>query len=209
MPLRLDASLWRNRALAAFAQLATIFVGVTLAFVFDGWRKEIDESVEARHTLDGLIVELGHYERHGGALAVKMQQSIEAWRAEDRAGRQAPLDLHRIPGAPYPPAAAWNSAVSSGVVNRMDPTLRVELGWFYSEVGGIHVNYARHIAFHEREVMPRVIEGAAAFYGPDGKLKPEFQVHLALMQEFVTELKRLCVQAGELHRKLDAKRSQD
>ena len=114
MPPRFDASLWRNRALAALAQLATIFVGVTLAFVFDGWRKQLDQSEDVRQTMDGLIAELGHYDKNGHELAARFEQSIEAWRAEDRAGRQAPLDLFRIPGAPYPPAACLRPAPACG-----------------------------------------------------------------------------------------------
>lgn len=191
MPFRLDITRWRSRALSALAQLALIFIGVTLAFVFEGWRKQLDETADVRETVDGLITELRHCEKHGGELAQRMLRSAEAWHAEDRAGRQAVLDLQRIPGAPYPPAAAWNSAVSSGIANKLDPVLSLELGWYYSESGGIHVNYSRWLEFNEREVMPRVLEGAAAFYGPEGKLKPEFRVHLALYEEFVADLKRV------------------
>jgi hypothetical protein len=204
---RFDAALWRSRSLAALAQLTTIFVGVTLAFVFDGWRKQLDEEADVRQTVDALITELRHYEKHGTTLALKMEASAEAWHAEDRAGRQAALELHRIPGAPNPPAAAWTSAVSSGMANRLDPALSLDIGWFYSEVAGIHVNYQRYLAFHEREVMPRVLVGAASFYGADGKLRPEFRVHLALYEEFVADLKRLCTQAGELRAKLEAQRA--
>jgi hypothetical protein len=207
MSVRFDVAVWRARALSALTQLTLIFVGVTLAFLFEGWRKQLDSAADVRQTIDGLITELRHYEQHGGELATRMQQSIDTWRIEDRAGRQAVLDLYRIPGAPYAPAAAWTSAVSSGVANQLDPALRLELGWYYSEMGGIHVNYARHISFHEREIMPRVLEGAAAFYGQDGSLKPEFRVHLALYEEFVADLKRLSLQAGELRLKLEALRA--
>lgn len=206
MPRRFDAALWRARALAALAQLTLIFVGVTLAFVFEGWRKQLDEAADVRQTVDGLIIELGHYERHGNELARLMRQSIEAWHEEDRAGRQAPLALQRIPGAPFPPAAAWNSAVASGVANKLDPALRLDLGWYYSEMIGIHANYARLIAYHEREVMPRILQGAGAFYGADGKLKPEFRVHLALYEEFVSDLEKLSPRAGALRAQLEASR---
>jgi len=207
MPLRFDAPLWRARALSALAQLTLIFVGVTLAFVFEGWRKQLDEASDVRQTIDGLIIELSHYEKHGGELAQRMEQSVEAWRTEDRAARHAVLDLYRIPGAPNPPAAAWTSAVSSGIANQLDPALRLELGWYHSEMGGIHANYARLIAFHEREVMPRALQGAAAFYDSDGKLKPEFRVHLQLYEEFVSDLKRLSAQGGELRHKLEVLRA--
>ena len=93
------------------------------------------------------------------------------------------------------------------VFRHREPALRLELGWYYSENVGIHVNYGRQIAFYEREVMPRLLQGAAAFYGADGKLKPEFRAHLQLYEEFVADLKRLSAQGGELRRKLEKLRA--
>jgi hypothetical protein len=63
MPFRFDTALWRSRALSALAQLTLIFVGVTLAFVFEGWRKQLDEAADVRQTVDGLITELRHYDK--------------------------------------------------------------------------------------------------------------------------------------------------
>jgi len=56
--------------------------------------------------------------------------------------------------------------------------------------------------------MPRALQGAAAFYGPDGKLLPEFRVHLTLIGEFAADLKRLSLRAGELKQKLEVKQAQ-
>jgi hypothetical protein len=47
----------------------------------------------------------------------------------------------------------------------------------------------------------------ALSYGTDDELKPEFRVHLALYEEFVADIKRLSVQAGELRQKLEALRA--
>lgn len=204
---RFDSTLWRARARSALAQLTLIFIGVTLAFVFEGWRKDLNEAADMRKTVDGLIAELAHYDSHGREMARRMKQSVEAWRAEDRAGHQAVLDLVKIPGAPSPPMAAWNSAISSGMISKLEPSLALELGWYYSEYAGIHSNYVRHLPFEENEVMPRVEQGAAAFYGADGKLKPEFRVHLMLYEAFVADLERLSAQAGDLERKLMALRA--
>ncbi|SRR5258706_8890092 len=202
---RFDPERWRARTISALAQLTAIFVGVTLAFLFEGYRKQIDEAADLRQAVDNIVTELGHFEEHGTTLAERIAQSIEAWHEADHAGRQEAPVLHRIPGAQSPPTAAWDSAVSSGLANRLEPALRLELGWFYSEYVGIHANYARRESFAEQEVMPRALQGAAAFYGSDGKLRPEFQVHLALMGEFAADLKRLSLQAGELKRKLQAR----
>ena len=204
MPVRFDPAVWRARALAALAQLALIFVGVTLAFVFEGWRKEIDEAAETRQTVKSLMSELGHYEERGLFHAERFEQSIVALREAERAGRREPLLLYRLPGALRPPAAAWEAAVSSGVANRIDPALRLEIGWLYSELVGVHENYRRQVEFAEREVMPRALQGADGFYGPDGRLLPQFQVHIALVAEFAQDVKRLSAKAGELKRKLEA-----
>lgn len=204
MVKRFDTVLWRARAISALAQLTTIFIGVTLAFLFEGYRKQIDEAADLRQAVAGIINELGHYSERGAFHVAQFEQSIEAWREADRSGHQAAPVLYRLPGALRPPAAAWEAALSSGAASHLDPALKLEIGYFYSEFLGVHENYRRQVEFAEREVMPRALQGAAAFYGPDGKLRPEFQVHLALIGEFVSDVKRLCLRAGELKRKLEA-----
>jgi len=203
MVKRFDSVIWRARAIGALAQLTTIFIGVTLAFLFEGYRKQIDEAADLRQAVAGIISELGHYAERGNFHALQFEQSIEAWREADRAGHQAAPLLYRLPGALTPPAAAWESALSSGAASHLDPALKLEIGYFYNEMLGIHANYRRQVDFAEREVMPRALKGTAAFYGSDGKLLPEFQVHLALIGEFAADLKRLSLRAGELKQKLE------
>ena len=203
MVKRFDSVIWRARAIGALAQLTTIFIGVTLAFLFEGYRKQIDEAADLRQAVAGIISELGHYAERGNFHALQFEQSIEAWREADRAGHQAAPLLYRLPGALTPPAAAWESALSSGAASHLEPALKLEIGYFYNEMLGIHANYRRQVDFAEREVMPRALKGAAAFYGSDGKLLPEFQVHLALIGEFAADLKRLSLRAGELKQKLE------
>ena len=112
--------------------------------------------------------------------------------------------LDRIPGAPHPPSAAWNSAVTSGTARMLDPKLRFDLGYFYSEFVGIHENYDRYNQFTEREVLPRLSHGPDAFYGADGKLLPMFRVHMDLESEFASDLRRLGKMAHDLRLRLEA-----
>src|SRR6185369_7938512 len=203
MVKRFDSVIWRARAIGALAQLTTIFIGVTLAFLFEGYRKQIDEAADLRQAVAGIISELGHYAERGNFHALQFEQSIEAWREADRAGHQAAPLLYRLPGALTPPAAAWESALSSGAASHLEPALKLEIGYFYNEMLGIHANYRRQVDFAEREVMPRVLKGAAAFYGSDGRLLPAFQVHIALIGEFADDLKRLSLRADELKKKLE------
>jgi hypothetical protein len=204
MTRHFDSAIWRARVIAALAQLTTIFVGVTLAFLFEGYRKQIDEAADTRQAVAGIIHELGHYAERGAFHAGKFEQSIEAWREGDRAGRQTAPVLYRLPGALSPPAAAWESALSSGAASHLDPTLKLEIGYFYNEMIGIHANYRRQVEFAEREVMPRALQGASAFYGSDGKLLPQFEVYVTLVGEFAADLKRLSLRAAELKSKLEA-----
>jgi hypothetical protein len=73
----------------------------------------------------------------------------------------------------------------------LEPKLRRDLGYFYSEFVGIHDNYDRYNQFTEREVLPKALSGPDAFYGPDGRLLPAFRVHMDLQKEFAQDLRRL------------------
>jgi hypothetical protein len=113
---------------------------------------------------------------------------IERWRREDAAGRRAIPGHYTITGALRPPAPAWETAVASGTANMLEPTLRMDLGWFYNEFIGVHANHARQVEFSEREILPRIEQGPDAFYGGDGRLLPRFRVHMDLLETFANDL---------------------
>jgi hypothetical protein len=97
--------------------------------------------------------------------------------------------------------------VSSGLARLIEPSLRTELGLFYSEIVGIHDNYDRYNQFTEREVLPRIALGPDAFYGTDGRILPAFRVHMDLQKEFAGDLRKLSNQAHDLRLRLEAVRS--
>lgn len=195
---------WRDRAARAAVALLTIFAGVTAAFIVDEYRAHLAEMDRLRQARDGIIAELARYETRGLEHANGITESIERWRTADRRGEKAVPGFYRIPGATHPPSAAWEAAVSSGVTSLFDPQLRVELGYFYTEFLGVHDNYARHHVFSEREILPRAERGAEAFYDSSGTLMPEFRVHMALMDDFGADLRRLIELAGDLRHKLES-----
>ena len=113
----------------------------------------------------------------------------------------------RIPGSTHPPTAVWTSTVNSGIARLIDPQLRRDLGYFYSEFVGIHDNYERYNEFTERQILPRLATGPDAFYGPDGKLLPIFRVHMDLETEFAADLRRMGHMVHDLRIRLEALRS--
>ena len=132
-----------------------IFLGVTAAFVVESYRETLSQREELHQAVAGIITELEHYEGRSAQFADAFNAAIERWAKADREGRCAVPGYYRIPGAPRPPSAAWNTTVSSGIARMLDPTLRMDLGYFYSEFVGIHESYDRYNQFTEREILPR------------------------------------------------------
>jgi len=185
-------------------ELVVIFVGVTAAFIVENIREDRAALDDLRQAARGIVVELRHYNERGQLLAAKLRESIEAWRRADAEGRRAIPTIFRIPGAPTPPTAAWDGAVASGVANHIDPEIRRRLGYFYSEYRGIHTNYARHLEFIEREILPRAVVGVEAFY-PNGEFDPAIRARLTLLEEFATDLQLLSEEAEALADELEAR----
>jgi hypothetical protein len=170
----------------------------------ENYRDNRNQVNEMHQAVAGIIAELKETETKTRTFPDAILANIARWEDADRAGKRAVPGHYRIPGAPHPPSAAWNSAVASGAARMLEPKLRRDLGYFYSEFVGIHDNYDRYNQFTEREVLPKALLGAEAFYGPDGRLLPAFRVHMDLQKEFAQDLRRLGTLAHDLRRRLEA-----
>lgn len=193
-----DGRLWKSRTSRALAELSVIFIGVTAAFLVEGYRERLNEAQELRQAKEGILVELARYQVRAVEHADSIDASIDRWRAVDENGGQAVPGYYRIPGAPYPPTAAWDAAVASGVASMFDPELRLALGYFYTEFTGIHQNYVRRLEFIENVIMPASRRGSSSFYDSSGKLRPEFEVQMWLLAEFGADVRRIAGEASVL-----------
>ncbi|MDH3732765.1 MAG: hypothetical protein OEU54_04490 [Gemmatimonadota bacterium] len=182
----------------SIAELFVIFVGVSAAFFVENYREGRQELQELEQAVDGLVFELGHYSERTLVHASAIERALGDWQAEDALGRRAIPGDYTIPGALRPPAPAWETTVASGTANLLEPTIRMELGWFYNEFLGIHDNHARQVEFSEREILPRATLGPDAFYGADGRVLPQFAVHMSLLEDFGTGLQRMARWADSL-----------
>ena len=194
---------WRSHVGWLASQLLVIFLGVTAAFLVENYREKESQREELRQSVAGLVTELQVYETRSKEYASAFAAAIDKWKEADRQGQRAVPGYYRIPGASHPPTSAWTTTVNSGIARMFDPQLRRELGYYYSEFIGIHDNYDRYNQFTEREILPRLTAGADAFYGPDGKLLPMFQVHMDLQTEFAGDLRRLGQMAHDLRVRLE------
>ena len=201
---KLATQTWRSRLGWLAGQLLVIFLGVSAAFLVENYRQRENDKAETMQAVGGIIRELEDYETKSAEFADAFQSAIDRWNAADETGQRAVPGYFRIPGAPHPPSAAWNTTVTSGIARMLDPQLRTDLGYFYNEFIGIHENYDRYNQFTEREVLPRLSQGPDAFYGADGKLLPMFRVHMDLQTEFAADLRRLGKQGHDLRLRLEA-----
>ena len=202
-PTRREA-LWHDWGIRTVAELLVIFVGVTAAFLVEGYRERLEDAQRLRQATAGIVTEMSHYATRSLEHADSIAARIEAWRAADRAGERAIPGYYRIPGAPKPPTAAWEATVASGVASLFEPELRLDLGYFYAEFLGVHDNYVRYLEFIEREILPRVASGPDAFYDPSGRLRPEFRAQMELLEEFGEDIRELGGAAAELRDRLAA-----
>ena len=195
---------WRQRIGWLAGELIVVFAGVSAAFVVENYRDSRNQINEMHQAVAGIIAELKETETKTRTFSDAILADIARWEDADRAGNRAVPGHFRIPGAPHPPSAAWNSAVASGVARMLEPNLRRDLGYFYNEFVGIHDNYDRYNQFTECEVLPKALLGVDAFYGPDGRLLPAFRVHMDLQKEFAQDLRRLGAMGHDLRGRLEA-----
>jgi hypothetical protein len=188
-------------------ELLVVFAGVSAAFVVENYRDNRKQIAEMHQAVAGIITELTSTETKARKYSDAISDDIARWENADRSGKRAVPGYYRIPGAPHPPSAAWNSAVASGIARMLEPSLRWDLGYFYSEFVGIHDNYDRYNQFTEREVLSKALSGPDAFYGPEGRLLPAFRVHMDLQKEFAEDLRRLSTMAQDLRVRLEAVQS--
>ena len=153
-------------------ELGVIFFGVTLAFFVENYREQINQKREFEQVLNGLIFELNDFSERGKVHQLAIQKNISAWKESYNSGSKTVPGYYRLPGSPKPPSSAWQSAISTGIAAELPPNLRYEIGYFYEEFIGIHVNYLRYTEITEKDIMPTEIKGAEFFYDEQGKLKP-------------------------------------
>ena len=179
-------------------ELGVIFFGVTLAFFVENYREGLREAEELEEALSGLIHELNYLADRGVVHSTAIEESISAWHEADRTGVKAVPGSYRIPGSPFPPSGAWQSAVATGLDRKLPPELRLDIGYFYEEFIGIHSNYLRYAIITEQEVMPTALRGVENFYNVDGHIKAEYAVYMKLQLEFARDLARLLQHARQL-----------
>ncbi|MFC2121774.1 hypothetical protein ACFLTI_09290, partial [Bacteroidota bacterium] len=131
-----------------------------------------------------------------------MKDSLQNYYVKKNAGEYPPPAYYREPRASGPPTAAWEALMASGAYEILDPELFYEMTIYYNRVFSINTKFKRYMILCEERILPHINEAPLVFYN-DGKIKGEYHILILLLDEIVSEIEQLSIDAKELLNKLD------
>lgn len=186
------------------AELAIVFLGVSLASLADDYRRQREDSAlgrQIRGALDRSLVGLEEHERTVGG---KLDAMLARYDADRKAGLRPLPPIYREDMAERPPVLVWEALVETGGARLLPPELLFDFARFFNRMDSLGERYIRYNQFSEEKVLPALQLGAAYFYGPDGALKPEYREHLARLRELRQMEKAMVVEGAELRAAMSA-----
>jgi len=198
-PVRSTAKLEEPKTLLGrfLFDLIIVFLGVTLAFGLDDFRQARDEAHYRQSMLAALRVSLADWAGHGAQIDRQVGAMLHSFDEARAQGKKPPLPIYRETGGERPPNRAWDGIIATGAARALDPDLFFRLSRFYSRGDSFGDRYMRYNAFTETRVLP-YLGDRAAFYGADGKLKPDYSAYVDRLRDLQREDRALVNEAAVL-----------
>jgi hypothetical protein len=186
-------------------ELLIVFVGVTAAFAVDDFRDAREQETRRAAVYRALDRELKQMaETRGPVHQRQMTEQLAAWDQAVAKGERPVPPTFRLPEAERPPTGVWDAAVATGSIELVEPDLFFELARFYNRADSVGNVYQRYVIAAQTDIWPRVDEGAAAFWEPDGDMKVETRAHVQRLRDFRERQRKLDQEAALLREKLRA-----
>jgi hypothetical protein len=163
-----------------------VVVGVFVATQVENWKEAGEQKRRTAVIVEGLREDLRDSIGVQAGFVTEAAAGLAAFDAARARGERPPPYYYRIAGSDKPPSYVWQSALQSGIVDLIHPSLLFDLGFYYSEQDGIGVKYVRYATFVESEILPRLNAGPSAFYDERGTLKPEFAANMERLREWIS-----------------------
>jgi hypothetical protein len=186
------------------AELAIVFLGVSLASLADDYRRKREDDALSRQVVAALgrsLVDLGKHERTVGS---GLDAELARFDSERERGLRPVPPLYREEMAERPPTLVWSALVETGGARLLPPDLLFDFARFFNRLDSFGERYIRYNQFSEEHFLPLVEQGEAAFYRPDGSLKPEFREHVERLRELREMEKAMLAEGAGLRSALDA-----
>jgi hypothetical protein len=183
-------------------ELIIVFTGVMLAFIASDLRTRSTQQQRYEKTLEVLQHEISDFITYSPVPIQAMEDSLNQFRTKRAAGRYPVPAYYREPRASGAPTAAWEALLASGAYEILDPTLFYEMTIYYNRVISVNTKFNRYMLRSEEWIMTRLHENRSAFYEGD-RLKGEYQLQIQMLEEIISDLKQLGLDAKELKNKLE------
>jgi hypothetical protein len=165
------------------AELAIVFLGVSLASLADDYRRHREDAALSRQIRGALDRSLVGLEEHERTVGGPLDAMLARYDSERRRGLRPLPPVYREEMAERPPVLVWEALVETGGARLMPPELLFDFARFFNRMDGLGERYIRYNQFTEERVLPAVELGAAHFYGPDGTLKAEYREYVERLRE--------------------------
>jgi hypothetical protein len=186
------------------AELAIVFLGVSLASLADDYRQHRSDAALGRQVVAALDRSLARLETHERLLSRRMAVDMARFEADRKRGLRPIPPLYREDMAERPPTLVWEALVETGGARVLSPDILFEAAIFFNRMDGLGERYIRYNQFTEQVFLPLARQGGAGFYDPNGALKPEFSEHLERMNEIVLMEKSMAAEGASLRRAIAA-----
>jgi hypothetical protein len=166
-----------------FAELAIVFLGVSLATWADDYRQHRADQALKRQVVAALSRSLVDLEKHEHSVGRSLDADLARFdQARERGLRPVP-PVYREPMAERPPTLVWGALIETGGARLLPPDLLFDFARFFNRLDGFGERYIRYNQFTEAHFLPVLDQGASVFYGPDGALKAEYREHVERLRE--------------------------
>ena len=193
---------WFGVGISIFA----VVLGVLLGLQASAWAEQRKERAYNEQMVGALGTVLDRFATHGESISRDIQQAVAEFDRARAAGvRPAPPVYQEVlPGsfeAERPPSSLWSAIVATGVANHLNADRLLRLTLYFDRADSFGERYLRYNRFSEERILP-YRDRPERFYGPDGRLDPQVDAHVAQMRAIGRSALAMSSQARELSREL-------
>lgn len=186
-------------------ELFVVAVGVLLGLEASRWSAERQERAYRDQIFAALDETLKVYEGACSVIHGQITTKLDNYRRLTAAGERPPPPVLHFDDLERPPTRAWDAIVATGIARTIRPHLVFRLARYFSRGEGWGDRYQRYNQFSEQRVLP-YLSTPSRFYGPDGKLAPQYEGHVEQLRELLKVNDQMGREATEMRRALDAEK---
>jgi hypothetical protein len=180
------------------AELAIVFLGVTLASWADAYRQQRSDQALSRQILAALGRSLVDLEKHEQTVGKGLDAELARFDAQRKQGLRPVPPVYRESMAERPPTLVWGALVETGGARLLPPDLLFDFARFFNRMDSLGERYIRYNQFSEERFLPLAGRGSDIFYEAGGALKPEYREHVARLREIRGMQRQMVVDGARL-----------